>query len=152
MFNNYFYKALPSLTTFIKSWHPFLWATESFQDALHIPNHDTVTCYQWTCLPVECSYRCFWSSVQGQQCSNSFEYILKNIQGKSANSNFLGGILWFFSLQLSRFATLLSTTKAQFGRKHMKNSEMVCSSNISEILTRIWSNDGTLENRQNQLT
>ena len=24
-----------------------------------IPNHDTITCYQWTCLPVECSKQVF---------------------------------------------------------------------------------------------
>lgn len=37
------------------STHPCLWTTEPFRDAPFIPNHDTLTCYQWSCLTVESS-------------------------------------------------------------------------------------------------
>ena len=33
--------------------------TEPVQDAPFLPDHDTLTCYQWTCLPVEPSTQMF---------------------------------------------------------------------------------------------
>ena len=34
---------------------PRLRMTEPLADAHFIPNHDTITCDQWTCFPVDCS-------------------------------------------------------------------------------------------------
>ena len=38
----------------------YLWKTEPFEDAPFI-NNDTITCYQWTRLPVGCSKQVFWT-------------------------------------------------------------------------------------------
>lgn len=32
--------------------HPLFWMTEPWADAPFIPSHDTIPCYQWTCLTV----------------------------------------------------------------------------------------------------
>lgn len=49
---------LYTITSFIKWWnsgHPSLWTTEPVEDAPFILNHDTITWYQWPCLPVKSS-------------------------------------------------------------------------------------------------
>ncbi len=40
--------------------HPCLWMIEPFEDPPFIPNHDTFTCYQLTCLPVGFSKQVFF--------------------------------------------------------------------------------------------
>ena len=43
---------------FFTKWCP-LWMTESFEDVSFIHNHDPLTLYQFTCLPVQCSKKVF---------------------------------------------------------------------------------------------
>lgn len=48
-------KILDTITCFIKCWTLSLLATQPFQDASFTANNDSVTCSQWTCLPVHIS-------------------------------------------------------------------------------------------------